>query len=150
MIAWRLARKSHGPALDGAGGRHTAGRWNSKGSPVCYCTSSPALAILERRVHVPRYADLPADLVLYKLNIPDGLPQREILAELPKDWIHNPALTQAIGDGTCRRRDIAVLIVPSAIIELDRNVLLVGTHPAIMKIEVLDKFKVRFDQRLFD
>ncbi len=150
MIAWRLARKRYGPALDGAGGRFAEGRWNSVGSLICYCASSPALAILEKRVHVPRFADLPSDLTLYKIDIPDNLPVRQLGAELPINWTTSVKLTQSIGDNACREGKTAVLIVPSAIVEMDRNILLIGAHAGIARVRVREEHDVQLDRRLFD
>jgi RES domain-containing protein len=40
--------------LDGAGGRHVGGRWNSPGRAVVYMAESIALAVLENLVHMTR------------------------------------------------------------------------------------------------
>jgi RES domain-containing protein len=78
-------------ALDGTGGLYTSGRWHSKGVPIVYTASSPALAALEVLVHVdPLIA--PADLRLLTLDLPSDH-SMEILepSTLPQTWAEVPA-----------------------------------------------------------
>ncbi|MGA0555433.1 RES family NAD+ phosphorylase [Larkinella sp. VNQ87] len=55
------------------GARLFGGRWNPKGFPLLYSTSSPALALVESLVHQPlvRYEKLPK-LVLFTLEVPES------------------------------------------------------------------------------
>ena len=151
MKAWRLARARYGPAVDGAGGRRVAGRWNSKGSAICYCAECAPLAVLEIRVHVARYADLPADLRLYELDIPDDLPSRRVtLGELPVDWTKQEQHTRAMGDAACASGALAILIVPSAVVHVANNVLVLGSHPGWRRVRVIAEHDLALDRRLFD
>ena len=54
VYAWRLAKaKYRESAFDGVGSALGGGRWNSVGTPVVYCATTLALAVLEVRVHIP-------------------------------------------------------------------------------------------------
>lgn len=88
------------------GARLYGGRWNPKGYPLLYGTSSPALALIESLVHQPRvsYKKLPK-LILFTVNVPESVTHFS-LADLPdywneesyertqwllRDWLINPA-----------------------------------------------------------
>jgi RES domain-containing protein len=51
--AWRIVKEKHvGAAFSGEGAAKTGGRWNSRGVPVVYTSSTKSLAALETLVHL--------------------------------------------------------------------------------------------------
>ena len=69
--------------------------------------------------------------------------------ELPSDWKTNPAATRAIGDGVYRTQSALVLDVPSVLVPIDRNLVVVGNHPTFLAIGLDDLGSISLDDRLF-
>jgi RES domain-containing protein len=148
---WRICRKPHAlNPLAGLGGLATSGRWHSKGRPILYTASSAALAALETLVHVdPLLA--PLDLQLLTIEIPDDLPSETLdLSLLPKGWagVPAPAVLQAMGDAWLESQRSAVWIVPSAVIPVERNLLLNPQHPDAHRLRLIRTDTFSFDSRL--
>jgi RES domain-containing protein len=149
VIAWRLC-SSRFPPLTGEGARLAGGRWNEKGTRMVYCSESLSLAALESFVHFDSSL-LPDDFVFYELEIPDDVAvTRFDTADLPKDWaaIPGPTTLQSLGSAWLRARSSAVLIVPSAVVEREHNILLNPDHPDFHKIAIGVGLPFVFDTRL--
>src|ERR1700756_4927185 len=111
---WRLCRAMHAPtAFSGEGARRFGGRWNSRGVPMVYTSTSLALAGIELFVHLePSLA--PDDLVAISALLPEGEPARTIeLSDLPQDWHADQAGPRRIGDEWIRSGSSLALRVPS-------------------------------------
>lgn len=142
MIVWRLTTAPFAD-LTGDGARIAGGRWNSPGRPLLYAALTPALAILETRVHL----DLPFDL------LPDNYVLMEIdTHNLPFDQIslpRGPAECRAAGDHWLDRASNALLRVPSVIIQKCHNLLINPRHPDAQAITIVNIEPYRFDERLW-
>jgi RES domain-containing protein len=151
MRVWRICRQPYvASALEGVGGMYTSGRWHRKGHPVVYAASSAALAALEVLVHVePLIA--PTDLRLLTIEVPDDL-ERETLdpAALPAGWsaVPAPPALQALGSSWLSSLRTVALIVPSAVIPIERNVLLNPRHAEAHRARITDDQPFTFDTRL--
>ncbi len=94
-------------------------------------------------------------MVLIPVTIPDALTDGghvEVLRpdDLPADWQAwpSPASTQTLGaDWFDARRSVA-LVVPSAVVPHERNVLLNPTHPRFGELEIGDAQPFPVDPRL--
>src|ERR1700736_975143 len=87
MKIWRICRELYAAeAFSGEGARRYGGRWNSRGVPMVYASSSLALAAIELFVHLePNQA--PGDLVWIAAELPEGEPaMRWDAATLPPNW----------------------------------------------------------------
>ncbi|MEY2875141.1 MAG: hypothetical protein RLZZ373_2512 [Pseudomonadota bacterium] len=151
MKVWRICRQPFvATALDGIGGLYAGGRWHRRGRPVVYAASSAALAALEVLVHVDPL-DAPEDLRLLTIELPDGLGiERVEPADLSPHWAAVPAPDElaALGiDWLASRRSLA-LSVPSAVIPIERNLLLNPLHPAITQVRIVGDEAFTFDPRL--
>lgn len=151
MIVWRICKELRAAtAFDGEGARRYPGRWNHKGVPMVYGTTSLSLAVLEVFVHLDP-DDLPEDLVSIRAGLPDGVPL-EILevGALPGDWNQTPgpAALQDLGsDWIASSRGLA-LGVPSAIIPAERNILLNPNHPDMARLVRSPPERFVFDPRM--
>jgi RES domain-containing protein len=151
MILWRLTRRAHAD-LRGRGGELADGRWHARGRPVVYGASTAALAALEVRVHLDLPFDLlPDDYVLMRIAGPDDMAVRTIEAEeLPESWREPGSPTcRAIGDAWLAERSSALLLVPSAIIPFEQNVLINPLHPDSARLTVADLAPFAWDSRLW-
>lgn len=148
---WRICRQPFAAtALDGIGGLYVGGRWHRRGRPIVYTASSAALAALEVLVHVDPL-EAPEDLRLLTLELPDDwLIERIDTAVLPARWLAVPAPDElaVLGSEWLASRRSAALSVPSAVIPIERNLLLNPLHPAIAQVRITDDQPFSFDPRL--
>lgn len=151
MRVWRICRQPYAAtALDGLGGMYTSGRWHSKGHPIVYTASSAALAALEVLVHVDPLT-APSDLRLLAIEVPDDLATETLDgATLPAGWnaVPAPAELQVLGTSWLTGVRSAVLVVPSAVITIERNVLLNPRHPDLRRVRIIEDTPFSFDTRL--
>ena len=148
--AWRIVKAKHAAnAFDGEGPRLRGGRWNSPGAAIVYASQSISLAVLETLVHFDRESPLP-ELVVISCHFSDRLMSETDGSALPDHWRSYPAPPdlQQIGDEWVKSRRSAVLAVPSAIIESERNYLLNPQHSAFGSIEIGTPQPFAFDLRL--
>lgn len=152
MDVWRICRsKYEASAFTGYGAEKTGGRWNHKGHAMVYTSANLSLAALELFVHVSPGA-LPADLISIRGKLPNSVSVQEIAeADLPSNWREYPAPTelQTIGTDWLVGQSSVVLVVPSAINSLEKNILLNPAHPAIRELNVETGQPFRFDPRMF-
>jgi RES domain-containing protein len=117
---------------------------------VVYCASSLSLAILELLVHVD-VADIPNDLVAVEVEIPDYLPMRRLdVAGLPPNWRKESGRSnlQALG-GVWAKDGVEVgLVVPSAVVPGEINILLNPSHPDVAKVRIVATDPFSLDPRL--
>ncbi len=151
MRVWRICREPYvEQALDGIGGMYTSGRWHTKGHPIVYTASSAALAALEVLVHVDPLT-APTDFRLLAIELPADLSTEVIEpAMLPEDWssLPAPAPLQTLGSTWLKSGRTAALNVPSAVITIERNVLLNPRHPDAQRIRITSDVAFSFDPRL--
>ena len=147
--AWRIVKAKHAAtAFSGDGAAKTGGRWNSRGVPVVYASSTKSLAALETLVHLN--PPVPFKYVAFRLQFDDTLIENVPLNRLPADWRVDPPppSTKAIGDAWLREVRSAVLALPSVIVPGELNYLLNPAHPAFKKISISKPERFAFDPRL--
>lgn len=155
MVVWRicLARHARGgaSAFSGEGSRLYGGRWNSKGVHVVYASGSLSLAALEFLVHADIARLATVDLRSCAARCPDDLSMETVeLTQLPRGWRSAPAprALARIGDHWVRSLRSALLLVPSAIVPNEQNVLINPSHPDASRITYERPEAFRFDPRL--
>jgi RES domain-containing protein len=150
MQVWRLCRAVHAAdAFSGEGARRFGGRWNSRGVPMVYTSSSLALAAIELFVHLePSLA--PDDLVAISATLPEGEPARTIQpSDLPPDWRANEVGPRSIGDQWIRSGSSLALRVPAVPIPPEWNVLINPLHPRMGELKIDTPQPFIFDARMF-
>jgi RES domain-containing protein len=151
MKIWRICRERYASeAFSGEGARRFGGRWNSRGVPMVYASTSLALAAIELFVHLePNQA--PGDLVAVASELPKGEPAlRWDEIALPAQWWSDElAPMRELGDTWIRDKESLAVLAPSVPIRSEWNVLANPLHPRIgeVKIEVVLPFV--FDARMF-
>lgn len=152
---WRIAtdtKNYKANDLSGAGAEKTGGRWNRAGRPVVYASSTIALACLETVVHL-NAAGLPLNRFLVRIDVPDGVwaaRQIRLAEDIPVGWNTVPEgkVSLDIGDAWLSVLNSAVLVVPSAIVPEEFNVLLNPKHPDAKKISAMKVRAWFYDGRL--
>ena len=151
MRFWRICRRRYAAdAAGGEGARLYGGRWNSRGVRVIYESTSLALAAVETFVNLePKL--LPADLISIEGETPGALRIEKLdLSTLPPDWYETRGESlRRFGDGWIREGRAAALLVPSAAIRGEWNVLLNPVHPDFAAILFHDPMPFKFDVRMF-
>ncbi len=151
MIVWRICKeRSAATAFDGEGARRYPGRWNHKGVPVVYCAGSLALASLELFVHLDA-DDWPDRIVSISAEVPDDLLTETLEPKtLPRGWrgIPAPVALQDLGSDWAHSSRGVALVVPSAIIPNERNVLLNPKHADMTRVIAHPPEPFTFDPRL--
>lgn len=114
---------------------------------MVYASSSRALALLEILAHIDR-DDAPRDLEYYHLVLPDDA--LIVAQHLPDDWDVSPpaAATRALGDAWKRSGESLALVVPSAIVSQEMNVLINPAHGRFAEMVVSADGAVVIDARL--
>ena len=154
MFVYRIAKTKHITDLNGTGAKLFGGRWNEKGTPLVYTSSSISLAILESLVHFPFHL-APKDMSLAIINIPDSLFETAIelnsLGKIPKSWREYPPSieTQRFTNKWINEKKSLILRVPSAINSAENNYLINPVHKDFNLIGIDSTTLFSFDIRLF-
>lgn len=136
------------PIYDPTGSVLYPGRWNLPRSPMFYAAEHYATALLEKLVQGS--GRIPRNQHYIRITIPNGV-SYEILntASLP-GW-DDPlgSVSKPFGHAWQQARRSAILIVPSVVARLDRNVLINPEHPDARAITHSLHEPIWWDERLF-
>lgn len=149
MTAWRIGdQDGEFPIWDDGGARRAEGRWHRAGSGVIYASQSYSTAMLEKLVHYSGV--LPRGQHFITITIPQGI-SYEVFSEA-----HHPAwsdrdgtVARAFGDEWLRDARSAILLVPSVVARMERNVIVNTAHPEFARITAGLETPVWWDDRLF-
>jgi RES domain-containing protein len=151
IAAYRLTNTIHAAtAFDGEGARLYGGRWNSVGTRMVYVAGSRSLATLEVLVHTEDITIIEGDYSIIPVSIPSDIVLEVSNHELP-DGRSSPepiAEAQIFGDAWVREHRSAVMRVPSAVTNGERNYLLNPAHSDFSKIAIGPPEPFRLDPRL--
>jgi RES domain-containing protein len=148
---WRICRHRYAAEAAGGEGAHLyGGRWNSRGIRVVYASTSLALAAVETFVNLEPNL-IPADLVSIEGKIPDALTISKLDSYvLPADWYESrDESLREFGDEWIRSGKSVALLVPSAAIRGEWNVLLNPAHADFSQIRFGSPERFKFDARMF-
>ncbi len=150
MIVYRITKKEHA-ALDGIGGLYGPGRWHQKGNLIIYTSEHASLAAWEKIVHVSSFENLSKDLLLVKIEIPEGIEIQTVSQMvLVPGWDEFPFASETVDYGTTflREKEYFALKVPSVIIPDEFNIILNPLHPDILRCKVVSSIPFLFDKRV--
>lgn len=150
---WRIAVETPDYSADdltGAGALQVQGRWNSAGTAMTYCSTNIALAVLESLVH-SRFGLLPFNRYLIRVDIPDTTWAVHKALTAPPGWDAIPPGRTSIlmGDSWAIGLNSLILLVPSAIVPEESNVLINPRHPAAATINATTVRRWIYDPRLY-
>lgn len=138
--------------LTGKDAEITGGRWNRKGRPVLYTSTSIALACLETAVHL-KQRGLPLNRYLVKISVPlETWKARETMAasDVPMAWDAVPEgkVSLDVGDAWLVGSTAPLLMVPSVIVPEEHNALINPAHGLTKGITAVKVRKWLYDPRL--
>jgi RES domain-containing protein len=140
---FRLARRPFvqgpGGAFSGEGAYLAGSRWNTPGHRMSFAAEYESLAMLEYLVHATSDA-LFDDVVLVVAELDDRYIASLDRTKLPTDWRSFPpaSATQRIGNEWLASAASVALLVPSAIVPREHNVLINPLHRDFSKLKVLE------------
>jgi RES domain-containing protein len=114
------------------------------------CSDSRALAAMELLVNLdPGLA--PPELLFIAVDVPDGIITTVDIARLPSGWRAYPApdAVKDIGTEWLKAGTSAALLVPSAVMPDERNLLLNPEHAKFRRVKIGKPSKFTFDGRIF-
>lgn len=150
MTLWRIIdRGLVREAFSGQGACDYGGRWNSPGTRMIYCSEHPALAALEKLVHIQDMEELRRSYALISIDCADEL-AKTLSEPLPRSWAGESARVRLrrIGDRWIAARRSLGLIVPSVVLPRSNNILLNPMHPAFDQLRIGRPESFDFDSRL--
>src|SRR6266571_4380133 len=132
LRVFRIADMRH-TIFDGSGAMLNGARWNSPGRRVIYAAETYAGALLEILVHAS--GRIPRSQGYIEIEIPAGLPIEEITPDDVPRWdARSFEAARAVGDRWYDERRTPVLLVPSVVTFVERNVLINQEHPDFARI----------------
>lgn len=147
MKAWRLVHSRwQKTALSGEGAALYPGWWNKAGERMVYLGSSLALAALETLVHLEVDAT-EEPFTAIELSIPNNLVTTQ--ENLKRTWKEDLNYTRTLGSQWLKASKSLALVVPSAVIEVETNILLNPEHPNSNQVKEVQRLAFRWDERLF-
>ncbi|TKR57089.1 RES domain-containing protein [Allopusillimonas ginsengisoli] len=151
MIGWRIAKAKRAHDLSGIGAALDGGRWNDVDVPAVYMGLSPAISCLETFVHVNSYPRIPLKITRFILPDDEALyfwPKPETL---PAGWMSVPPDRASMSFGTkwLQSGQHLGLVIPSAVLPLERNIVINPGHPAITQVQIETQFDFMYDERMF-
>jgi len=147
LRAFRIADMRY-PIFDGTGAMLYGARWNSPGRRVIYAAETYAGALLEILVHAS--GAVPRSQGYVEIEIPARLSIEEVTpADVPRWDSHSFRAARAFGDRWYDEQRTPVLMVPSLVTRVERNVLISQEHPDFRRIRATRPLPVRWDARLW-
>ena len=147
LRAFRIADMRH-TIFDGTGAMLFGARWNSAGRRVIYAAETYAGALLEILVHAS--GSVPRNQGYVEIEIPADLSVEEVLPDDVPRWDSLSFETcRALGNRWYDERRTPVLIVPSVVTMVERNVLINQEHADFVRIRAGKAMPVRWDARLW-
>ena len=147
LRAFRIADMRY-PIFDGRGAMLHGARWNSSGRRVIYAAETYAGALLEILVHAA--GSVPPSQGYIEIGIPAGLAIEEVTVDELPGWDASSYETaRAFGDRWYDEGRTAVLLAPSVVTAIERNILINQDHPDFRRIGASEPNAVRWDSRLW-
>jgi len=154
MVGFRLVRRARASdTFSGEGPRRFGGRWSPKNIPVVYGSEHLSLAVLAFRVNQGGY-DPQDQYVYFEFKFAEALVER--VETPPADWVtrfkEDGSITaaQAFGQEWFFQNRSAILSVPSAVIQIERNFVLNPQHSDFAKVAISPAEKLDLDSRLWN
>lgn len=150
MTAYRIGDPAGAfPIFSAKGASGIAGRWHDVGDRVIYASEHYSTAMLEKLVHWS--GTIPPNQHFIEIIIPAGVSYEVLMADHLPDW-HLPggAAARRFGHDWYAERRSAILIVPSVVARIERNVVINADHADHKRISHGLETPIWWDERLFD
>ena len=137
------------PVFSAMGSTIEPGRWNEVNSAMIYACEHFSTALLEKLAHGGGV--MPPHQHFVRITIPRGASYEVLSPPSLPGWDEpKPVASKAFGVRWCRERRSLVLIVPSVVARLDRNIIINPAHPEFAQIATSLHEPLFWDRRLFE
>lgn len=149
LRCWRIGDPDGAhPIFDATGSTLYPGRWNGPTAPVIYAGEHYSTAMLEKLVHGSGV--LPPNQHFIEITIPNGASYEVVSPHSLPGWDAPAAeASKAFGVRWQRERRSLILLVPSVVARMERNVLINPEHPEFALVTHSLHEPVYWDARLF-
>ena len=149
MLVYRIGDpKGAFPIYGAEGARRVSGRWHRKGQAAIYTSAYYSTAMLERLVHYS--GKLPSGQHYIEIVIPAGITYEVVTSHSLNGWEHKDGrVARVFGAEWIDDVRSAILIVPSVVARMERNVLINPAHADAARITPGLEAPVTWDARLF-
>jgi len=136
------------PLYDARGSVRYPGRWNDTETAVIYASEHYSTAMLEKLAH--GNGALPLNQHFVSITVPRGTTYEVVSKDHLPGWdTLEPSVSREFGARWVKERRSAVLLVPSYVARLERNVVINPAHDDAGAIESNLPEPVWWDRRLF-
>ena len=136
------------PVWSTEGANRASGRWHEAGAEVIYASEHYSTAMLEKLVHWN--GALPPNQHFVEITIPKGTSYEVVTADIVPGWFKpSEEAARRFGRSWYAENRSAILIVPSVVARMERNVVINRRHPDSESLTVGLESPVWWDRRLF-
>ncbi len=136
------------PIFDSTGSKLWPGRWNTNASPMIYTSEHYSTAMLEKLMH--GNGQMPPNQHWIEISIPPGVSYEILSTAHHPGWAAEDGLvSKTYGEAWQKSKRSLLLIVPSVVARMERNVLINNVHPEVDKITRNLHQPIWWDRRLF-
>lgn len=149
LTAWRIGDpEGDHPVYSAEGARRVQGRWHAVGDAVIYTAEHYSTAMLERLVHWS--GSLPPNQHVIEIAIPAGTTCEVLNPDRLLRWHESGGeIARRFGHAWLAERRSAILLVPSIVARMERNILINPSHPDAPAIRHGLETPIWWDDRLF-
>ena len=136
------------PIWDNSGARLSSGRWHEAGAPVIYASEHYSTAMLEKLVHYE--GEIPPGQHFIEINVPSGTSYEVVNLDLLEGWnTPDGEAARSYGRTWIMEERSAILIVPSVVARIERNIVFNTKHTDFKAITTGFETPIWWDERLF-
>lgn len=136
------------PIYDARGSALYPGRWNTADTPVIYAGEQYSTAMLEKLVS--GNGRVPPNQHYIEITVPAGLTYEVVTKDSLPGWdTLDPWASRTFGAAWVNEQRSAILIVPSYVARIERNIIINPAHESAKQIVYSLPDPVWWDQRLF-
>ena len=149
MRAYRIGDpEGRFPVWSAEGAKRTSGRWHEAGAAVIYASEHYATAMLEALAHWN--GTLPPNQHFIEIAVPEGTGYKVATAETVPGWsAPDGEAARRFGRRWYNENRSTILIVPSVVARVERNIVINAQHPEFGRLKVGLETPVWWDRRLF-
>ena len=135
------------PVWSAEGARRVSGRWHEAGAEVIYASATYSTAMLEMLAHWSGAP--PPNQHFIEITIPRGTSYEVVTADIVPDWSQpGGEAARRFGRTWYRENQSAILIVPSVVARMERNIVINTRHEDFAGLTVSLETPVWWDRRL--
>ena len=137
------------PIYDARGSAIYPGRWNTIDMPVVYAAEHYSTAMLEKLASGSGH--IPPNQHFITITIPAGVTYEIVTRDTLSGWdTPDPSVSRTFGAAWAHEQRSAILLVPSYVARIERNVIINPAHEDAKGIETSLAEPVWWDRRLYE